>query len=271
MSGGRHWIAGGTRVYVEEWGSGPTLVCLHGLGGGAHFFATLGAALQDRYRTIALDLPGAGFSPALPQFSFDAIARIVADLAATIAAPPLCVIGHSMGTIVALETFRLVPGLARGFIALGGLSDPLPGARSRIAERVGEIKRTGMAGLGPSVAMANLSRQTIDERPEIAALLARLFELQSPDGYLATAEALASWEARQPPPLDAVRCLAVTGEHDVYAPPDAVRAFAATLPPGTDVQVIAGAAHLPFFEQPAALAAIVSKFLETLPRQTRLT
>ena len=103
MRTGRYSIAGGTRVYVEEWGSGPVLVCLHGLGGGAHFFATLGTALQDRYRTIAPDLPGAGFSPPLSQFSFDALADVVVDLVERTGGCAQAIVGHSMGTIVALE------------------------------------------------------------------------------------------------------------------------------------------------------------------------
>lgn len=260
----RHAVLCGTRVNIEERGEGPTLVCLHGLGGGVHFFAALAAALQDRYHTIALDFPGAGFSPPLPRFSFDALADIVVELAASETAPILCLLGHSMGTIVALEALRRSPGLARGFIAVGGLSDPLPGARSRIAARAEEIKRNGMAGLGNSVAAANLCAETLERRPELAALFSRVFELQPADGYVATADALASWTARQPPPLDNVRCLTITGEHDLYAPPDAVREFARTLPAGTDVLVVPHAAHLPFLEQPAAFAGIVSRFLDRL-------
>jgi len=260
----------GTLVNIEARGEGPTLVCLHGLGGGIHFFAALAAALQDRYRTVALDFPGAGFSPPLPRLSFDALADIVVELVAREGAPILCLIGHSMGTIVALEALRRSPGLARGFIAVGGLSDPLPSARSRIAARAQEIRRNGMAGLGDSVAAANLCAETIEHRPELAALFSRVFELQPADGYIATAEALATWTARQPPPLDNVRCLAVTGEHDLYAPPDAVREFAATLPPGTDVQVVPHAAHLPFLEQPAAFAGIISRFLDEICTRAEL-
>lgn len=261
MRTGRYSIAGGTRVYVEEWGSGPVLVCLHGLGGGAHFFATLGTALQDRYRTIAPDLPGAGFSPPLSQFSFDALADVVVDLVERTGGCAQAIVGHSMGTIVALEAFRRAPDVARAFIAVGGLSDPLPGARARIAARAQEIRRSGLSGLGATVASANLSRATLDRQPGLAALFARLFETQSAAGYLATAEALAQWDAREPPPLAGVRCLAVTGEHDLYAPPDAVHAFATTLPPDTEVEVIPGTAHLPFLERPAAFAAVVSRFL----------
>lgn len=264
MSGGRYRVVGGARVYCEAWGSGPALVCLHGLGGGAHFFAALGATLQNRYRTIALDFPGAGFSPPLPCFTFDALADIVVELVTSDGTPAVCVLGHSMGTIVALEAFRRSPGLARGFIAVGGVSDPLPGARSRIAARAQAIRRNGMAGLGNQVAAANLCQETIEHRPGLAALFARLFELQPPEGYVSTAETLAAWTARPAPPLDGVQCLAVTGEHDHYAPPDAVRVFATTLPADTSVQVVPHAAHLPFLEQPAVFAGIVERFLDTI-------
>jgi 3-oxoadipate enol-lactonase len=263
----RQTVLCGARVHVEEWGKGPTVLCLHGLGGGAHFFAALGAALQGFYHTVALDFPGAGFSPPLPSFSFDVLADIVVELSGK-GAPILCLIGHSMGTIVALEALRRSPDIARGFVAVGGLSDPLPGARARIAARAQAIRRNGMTGLGDTVAAANLSRETIENRPGLAALFARLFELQSPEGYIATAEGLASWTAREPPPLDNVRCLAVTGEHDLYAPPDAVREFARTLPPGTDVKVVPQAAHVPFLEQSSTFAAILTSFLRTLPTRT---
>ena len=103
--------------------------------------------------------------------------------------------------------------------------------------------------------------RTSSERPEVTGLVARLFELQPSEGYVATAEALTGWTARPLPRLDEVRCLAVTGDEDRYAPPEAVRAFARTLPATTVVQVMEGCGHLPFLEQPAAFAEIVGRFM----------
>jgi 3-oxoadipate enol-lactonase len=264
MGRGRRETLAGSCVYVEEWGHGPTLLCLHGLGGGGYFFGGLGAALAGRYRTLALDFPGSGFSPVPSGFSFDALAEIVVDLATREAEPILCLLGHSMGTIVALEAIRRNPRLAPGFIAVGGLSEPLPGARSRIATRAEAIRRGGMTGLGAEVAAANFSRATLDERPELAALFARLFELQPPEGYVATAEALARWAAKSPPPLEGVHCLVITGDEDRYAPPDAAAAFARTLPATTHLDILPNCAHLPFLEQPHACAAIVERFLDDI-------
>jgi hypothetical protein len=38
-------VLSGSRVSIEERGEGPTLLCLHGLDGGVHFFAALAARL----------------------------------------------------------------------------------------------------------------------------------------------------------------------------------------------------------------------------------
>jgi len=67
------------------------------------------------------------------------------------------------------------------------------------------------------------------------------------------------------PPLDGVKCLAITGEEDRYAPPDAVRKFADQLPEGTRVEVMRDCGHLPFLEQPEAFAEIVERFLDEPP------
>jgi 3-oxoadipate enol-lactonase len=266
MAGARFVELRGARVFVEEWGAGETLLCVHGLGGGSHFFSALGPALGTRCRTLALDLPGSGLSPLTTDFSFDSVAELLVSLARVESESKICLLGHSMGAILALEAVRQAPELAAGFIAVGGLSEALPESRSRIRARIEEIQRSGMAGRGEGFASMNLARRTQEERPEIAGLVAKLFDAQPIGGYTATAEALASWTARPLPSLEGVHCLAITGAEDRYAPPTAVREFAGTLPAGTRVEVVPDCGHLPFLEQPAAFAAIVKRFLETFMR-----
>lgn len=257
----RFVTAGPARLYVQEWGTGPTLLCVHGLGGGGHFFSALGPALAGCCRTVAVDLPGSGLSPPLPEFSFDAVASVLVSVSRQEDWQHLCVLGHSMGTILALEAAREAPGLVRGLVLVGGLPEPLPAARTRLAGRVERVRRDGMAGLGAQAVSANFSERTQTERPELTGLFARAFEMQSAEVYIDTAEALCAWSARPLPPLADVPCLVISGAEDTYAPPDAVRAFAASLPAGTAVEVLPDCGHLPFLEQPVAFAAIVHEFL----------
>lgn len=254
----------GTRVHVSSWGTGPVVLCLHGLGGGAHFFETTGVALADRYRTVALDFPGSGHSPVSPSIGFDGFGELVAALVARESLTPLALVGHSMGAIVALEAFRRSPGIARAFVSTGGIPEPLPESRRRIADRAGRIRRSGFAGIGQEAAAANLSVLTREARPAVAALFGRLFEMQPIDGYVATAGALATWTAPPLPPLGGVRCLLITGDEDRYAPPAAMRQFQKLLPAGTALEILDNCGHLPFFEVPAVFAALMRDFLERL-------
>ncbi len=260
---------GTARLYAEAWGSpgAPALLCLHGLGGGTHFFGALGAHLAGQCRTIAIDLPGSGLSPRfagpLPAFSFDTVADLLIDFARTelARAPAVCVLGHSMGAILALEMVRRAQELAAGLIVVGGLPEAPPSARSRIRDRMAHIAERGIAAVSADAAAANFSNRSQMERPELTACFAKLFAGQDAASYTDTATALVAWTARELPSLDRVSCLVVTGEEDRYAPPDAIRAFARTLPAGTRVEIMRDCGHLPFLERPAAFGAIVSAFL----------
>jgi pimeloyl-ACP methyl ester carboxylesterase len=252
----------GRRVFIEEWGSGPALLCLHGLGGGTHFFSEVGPLLSARHRTIAFDFPGAGQSPSTLPISFEVFAEIVVALAASLNVSDPTLLGHSMGTIIGLEAIRVSPRLTSRFIAVGGVPEPPESARARISARIAAIRSNGIGGLGKDAVAGNVSARTNTERPDVTAWLAEHFDRQSGDGYVAIAEALAGWKALPLPPLDGVKCLAITGEEDRYAPPDAVRKFAGQLPPGTRLEVMRDCGHLPFLEQPAAFADLVEQFVD---------
>jgi pimeloyl-ACP methyl ester carboxylesterase len=228
-----------------------TLLCLPGLGGGTYFFERLAPALAGSCRLVAIDLP-------LP-FSFDAMTELVVDLAQRERASGQAVhlLGHSMGTIVAFEAIRRSPGLTEGVIVVGGLPEPQPESRARIGARADIIRQRGIVGIGADVVVANFSQRSQRERTDLTAWFIDQFERQDPTTYADIADALSAWTARPLPPLDDVSCLVITGEEDRYAPPDAIRTFARSLPASTRVEIMQDCGHLPFLEDPAAFAAIV--------------
>ena len=252
--------AAGARVRVATWGDGPVVLCLHGLGGGTHFFAALGPALASSYRVVAVDLPGSGLSPCPEHFSFEGCAEVTIALARSYHAP-VHLLGHSMGTIIALEAIRREPRLASSLVAVGGLPEPSVSARVRILARAAAARQRGLVGLGSEVVEANFSHRSRREQPALTGLFAALFERQDADAYADTAEALARWHAPELPRLDAVRCVVLTGDEDRYAPPDAAGAFARSLPAGTRLEVIEECGHLPMLEYPGVCARLVRTHL----------
>ena len=88
-----------------EAGSGPPLVAIHGLGATKGSFLPTVAALSDRYRVIAVDLPGFGDSEKPIGASYDArfFARAVVALLDALELDRAHLIGNSLGGRVALE------------------------------------------------------------------------------------------------------------------------------------------------------------------------
>jgi pimeloyl-[acyl-carrier protein] methyl ester esterase len=92
-----------SRLYTEVRGSGPTLVLLHGWGLNVRVWDGLAAALSDRFRIIAVDLPGHGRSVWLPERS--SLAEQAAQVSETVGAiaGEYSLLGWSLGGQLALQ------------------------------------------------------------------------------------------------------------------------------------------------------------------------
>src|SRR5260370_2062704 len=62
----KHAVVDGNSIFYREAGAetAPTILLLHGFPTSSHMFRNLIPALADRYRVVAPDLPGFGFSDA---------------------------------------------------------------------------------------------------------------------------------------------------------------------------------------------------------------
>lgn len=243
-------LESGQMLYIEECGVGPPLLCVHGLGGGAYFFSGLADALKCRCRIIAVDLPGAGFSPRGSPFSFDHCADMLVELAAKRAGGPFTFVAHSLGTILALKVSARIPDGVRKIISVGGLAEPLPLVKIRLRDRAALIAKNGMPGIGDTAVPVTLSEKTMREMPDKVFLLRRLLELNNAECYIEMAQALAQASAAEEALKLRAPFLAITGSEDRYAPPQAVEAFLKTLTCPNRQTVLEGVGHMPFFEAP---------------------
>ncbi len=250
------------RLKVTSVGNGPTLLCLHGLGGGAHWFQGLAHRLQDRFRVLALDLPGTGanregHAPFSIERATDALAQWLAAREPT----PVAVLGHSLGAIIGLRLAARIR--LHSLLCVGGLPAVTSANHQRLSERASLIRRQGMTGLAPRVAEGNFSQSALSQRPEIAALFGHLWESQSAETYLEGLNSLLEADAGPFLAHAAMPCLVLRGAEDRYAPAEESRRFAATLPGPVWFVELEGCAHMPFLESPEAFAAAIADFLET--------
>jgi pimeloyl-ACP methyl ester carboxylesterase len=107
-------------ISVLGAGAGEPVICIHGLGGTKASFLPTVAALADRNRVIALDLPGFGESDKPIAASYDAryFARSVTGLMDELQIDSAHVVGNSLGGRVAIEMGLLDRERVRGLVLL---------------------------------------------------------------------------------------------------------------------------------------------------------
>ena len=101
----RQILARPHRWHVQEAGSGPTLLILHGAGGSTHSMSGLFDNLRNDHHLVALDLPGQGFTRlgARHRCGLDPMAKDIASLCLQQGWQPDAIIGHSAGGALALR------------------------------------------------------------------------------------------------------------------------------------------------------------------------
>ncbi|MEM7625184.1 MAG: alpha/beta fold hydrolase [Planctomycetota bacterium] len=100
----------------------PVLILLHGSPGSKENFDLLGPMLAERFRVVAIDLPGFGESSKwVPSYSTRAHARYVLEFMDRSEIDSAHVLGFSMGSGVALNMHDLAPGCLDSIIFYGGI------------------------------------------------------------------------------------------------------------------------------------------------------
>jgi pimeloyl-ACP methyl ester carboxylesterase len=134
----KHHVIGtadGGRVHLVERGSGPAIVLLHGVTLQAGIWAYQLRSLADEHRVIALDQRGHGRSvPGSLGITIEAMAGDLADVLESLDLTSALIVGHSMGSMVALTLAVERPDVLAERVAgiaivagTAGLRLPLPG------------------------------------------------------------------------------------------------------------------------------------------------
>jgi pimeloyl-ACP methyl ester carboxylesterase len=123
---GRFVEVDGTRVHYIDEGEGPAVVLIHGSGGNLNDWTfDMVGRLRDRYRVIAFDRPGLGYTDTLgDDASITDQARLLADAATAIGVEDPLVVGHSFGGAVAVAWGVERPDVLAGLVVLAGATNP---------------------------------------------------------------------------------------------------------------------------------------------------
>lgn len=94
--------AGGYDWHVQQAGTGPVCLMLHGTGAATHSWRDLMPLLAKHYTVVALDLPGHGFTKSVAggRVSLEGMAASIAVLIEQIGLTPNLIVGHSAGVAI---------------------------------------------------------------------------------------------------------------------------------------------------------------------------
>jgi pimeloyl-ACP methyl ester carboxylesterase/CRP-like cAMP-binding protein len=116
------YTVGDQQIYAVEEGQPNRQVALliHGWSSSWYAMSPLLGLLSQRFRAIAIDLPGYGKSPPLPErTTIQAYADLLADLIDEVTDGPVVLVGHSMGGMTGLTLALQYPVLVERMVLIG--------------------------------------------------------------------------------------------------------------------------------------------------------
>jgi pimeloyl-[acyl-carrier protein] methyl ester esterase len=98
----------GINWHYEVTGSGDPIVMIHGLGGSGNFWEAQKEFLRADFTVVTIDLPGHGQSSWMP-VNFVEMAVDLRQILSHLGLGPFSLVASSMGGLVALELYRMMP------------------------------------------------------------------------------------------------------------------------------------------------------------------
>jgi len=259
----------GYRYCAVEWGSGPPIVLLHGLGGSIYDWRHIIRPLGQTHRVIAIDLLGAGESdlPENADYSIAAQARRVRGLMELLGAERASVVGNSYGGGIALRLAQDWPDRVDRLVLINSICYP-----ERVPAYVTLVKAPGAERVAETLPLGRMTRWVLRgcyrtvERLSEEELETYMAELRAPGRRAAivrVVRAVVPPETREfESRMKSIRApsLLIWGKFDPTVPVELGRRLSKDLPNARLVELDAG--HVPNQECPAEVLQLIRDFVQ---------
>jgi pimeloyl-ACP methyl ester carboxylesterase len=235
--------ADATMVVEEEASGTPVFVLLHGLGMGRAVFGDLAPRLAEIGRVMAVDMPGYAEAPEPKRtLSMQEGGDMVAALLRHKGVPGAILVGHSMGTQIAVEAAARHPDLVQGVVLIAPTVDA--SARSARAQFVRLVR--DLWGESPKVLITG-GREYVRSWPNFFREMRAVIDHAPEDIY----------------PRVTCAALVLRGENDRVSPREWCDTVVSLLPHAQFAE-ITDRSHETMIRDAAAVADHVSRFAASL-------
>ncbi len=237
----------------------PVLVLVNSLGTDSRIWHLVLPKLAEDFTVLTYDKRGHGLSDlGNPPYRIEDHVDDLAGLLDHLEFDQAIICGLSVGGLVAQGLYARRPDLVKALV-LSNTAHKI-GTTEMWNKRISAIEENGIAAVLEDI-MARWFTQAF-RQPENGAYQAycNMLLRQPVAGYTGTCAAIRDADFTLDAQAIAVPTLCIVGDEDGSTPPDLVRALA-NLIKGAQFEMIAGAAHIPCAEAPAAFAAAVRSFI----------
>lgn len=254
----------GLEIHHEVQGEGPAIVFVHGLGATSNVWHAQRLTLSKQYRVIVYDRSGSGRSQqSSAGYSVAAWTEELAGLLDHLAVPSALVVGHSVGSTIALRFAARYSSRIKALVLAGGESELSNEARQILTERARTIEAHGLCAVVDSWLAGVLSAATREANPALAGLVREMFLANDARTY--ALHCLALCDGAVPSDQGSIDCptLLTVGDQDLVTPLSWQRQIAAGIT-GSRIRIIPNTAHMTMLESPAVFNTVLLEFLATV-------
>jgi 3-oxoadipate enol-lactonase len=258
-----HWVVDIMKYSFVDKGKGRPIVLLHGMTSDAGTWRYQLEVFADRFRVIALDLPGFGACDSLQQMTFDALCRWLHEFLVEHQLKDPVLVGHSFGGMIVQAYLAAYPGQTAGVVLYG--TSPAFGPKEGAWQQA--FIRACLQPLDDGKTMIELAPDGVENMvgsgagAQGIALATEGYSLVAEESFRAAVHCLADFDQRDNLGSIDVPCLVLVGEEDRNAPAKMMKKMADTIP-GSQYVCLPRLGHLAHLENPLLFNETVNGFLQ---------
>lgn len=252
----------GIEIHYEIEGEGPWVVMSHSLACDLTMWDPQVPALRTRYRVLRYDTRGHGGSSApAGEYTLEELAADLKGLLDALGVSRAHFVGLSMGGMIGQAFALRYPGVLASLVLADTTSRRPPDAAKLWGERIAVARERGMGALVESTLARWFTEPYRRAHPEVMERIGRTIRQTPVAGFIGCCHAISRVDYLDRLKEIRVPALVIVGEQDPGTPPEAARAIHENLP-GSELRVIASAAHLSNVEQAPAFNEALVGFLD---------